>query len=236
MLYEIISPDAFLRPYLSDYATLSGIFAVVRKAYAKMVYVDRDFQKKTNALVQQHIDTTQIQAVTQFVEINPETIRLIKEKQGDYNTRVINLVKSIEKAAEDASDDPYLVGMAERAKAVQEGYEDRQTETADAIAELMKEIEANERRKKEQAEKGFDGLTYFVYATLLDTGIPNPEAVSKRIKAAFVEYPNWATGEKDLREVRQKMTFALYAEEDDLDKVTATVDHLFTLLMKAHNL
>jgi|CXWL01.1.fsa_nt_gi type I restriction enzyme R subunit len=235
MLYEIISPDAFLRPYLNDYATLSGIYAVVRKAYSKMVYVDREFQKKTNELVQQHIDTGQIQAVTQFVEINPETIKLIKEKQGDYNTKVINLVKSIEKAAEDASDDPYLVGMAERAKAVQDSYEDRQTNTADAITKLMQEIEANDRRKKEQAEKGFDGLTYFVYATLLEVGIPNPETISKKIRAAFVEYPNWASTEKDLREVRQKMTFALYAEEDDLDKVAATVDHLLTLLMKAQN-
>jgi len=236
MLYEIISPDAFLRPYLEDYATLSGIYAVVRKAYAKRVQPDREFQRKTNELVQQHVDTDKIQAVTQFVEINPETIRLIKEKQGDYNTQVINLVKSIEKIAEESSDDPYLVGMAERAKAVQDSYEDRQTSTADAIAELVKEIEANERRKKEQAEKGFDGLTYFVYATLLDAEIPNPEAVSQKIKAAFVEHPNWATSEKDLREVRQKMTFALYAKEDDLDKVTATVDHLLTLLLKAKKL
>ena len=34
MLYEIISPDAFLRPFLDDYATLSAIYAVVRNAYA----------------------------------------------------------------------------------------------------------------------------------------------------------------------------------------------------------
>jgi len=233
MLYEIISPDAFLRPYLEDYATLSGIYAVVRKAYTNTVYVDRDFQKKTNELVQKHIDTDRIQAVGQFVEINPETIQLIKEKKGDCNTKVINLVKSIEKMAEGSSDDPYLVGMAERAKAVQESYEDRQTDTADAIAELMKEIEANERRKREQAEKGFDGLTYFVYATLLDAGIPEPEAGSQRIRGAFLEHPNWATSEKDLREVRQKITFALYAEESNLDKVAATVDHLLTLLQKA---
>jgi type I restriction enzyme R subunit len=233
MLYEIISPDAFLRPYLDDYATLSGIYAVVRKAYAKLVYVDRDFQKKTNELVQRHIGTTQIQAVTQFVEINPETLRLIKEKQSDHNTQVINLVKSIEKAAEEAGDDPYLVGMAERAKAVQESYEDRQTETTEAIAALMKEIEANERRKKEQAEKGFDGLTYFVYDILREANIPNAEAVSRKIKTAFVEYPNWATSEKELREVRQKITFALYPEEDDFDKVTSIVERLLTLLMKA---
>jgi type I restriction enzyme R subunit len=43
MLYEIISPDAFMRPYLDNYATLSAIYAVVRKAYTYKVYVDRDF-------------------------------------------------------------------------------------------------------------------------------------------------------------------------------------------------
>ena len=35
MLYEIISPDAFLRPYIDDYTSLSAIYAVVAKAYAK---------------------------------------------------------------------------------------------------------------------------------------------------------------------------------------------------------
>ena len=55
MLYEIISPDAFLRPFIDNYATLSGIYEVVRNAYARRVYVDRAFQKKTNELVQRHI-------------------------------------------------------------------------------------------------------------------------------------------------------------------------------------
>jgi type I restriction enzyme, R subunit len=233
MLYEIISPDAFMYPYLKDYATLSSIYAVVRKAYAVQVYVDRDFLKKTNELVQQHIDTAKIEDITHFIKIDAETVELIKKKHGGDNIKVINLVKSIEKVAEDASEDPFLVGMAERANAVLDSYEDRQTTTADALAELIREMEANERRKREQAEKGFDGLTYFVYATLLDAGIPNAESVSKKIKAAFVEYPNWATTEKDMREVRQKMTFALYIETDDPGKVAATVDHLLTLLMKA---
>jgi type I site-specific restriction-modification system R (restriction) subunit len=33
MLYEIISPDAFLRPFIPQYTTLSSIYAVVRNAY-----------------------------------------------------------------------------------------------------------------------------------------------------------------------------------------------------------
>jgi type I restriction enzyme, R subunit len=32
MLYEIISPDAFLRPYMETYSSLSAIYAVVRNA------------------------------------------------------------------------------------------------------------------------------------------------------------------------------------------------------------
>ena len=46
MLYEIISPDAFLRPYIDDYSTISAIYAIIRKAYTKKIYVDREFQKK----------------------------------------------------------------------------------------------------------------------------------------------------------------------------------------------
>ena len=46
---------------------------------------------------------------------------------------MINLIKSIEKAAAEHSDDPFLIAMAERAQAVQESFEQRQTSTADAL-------------------------------------------------------------------------------------------------------
>ena len=232
MLYEIISPDAFLRPFIDNYGTLSAIYHVVRKQYTKRVYADRDFQHKTNMLVQESIATYGIDDVEEFVEINADTIELIKKKEGSDGTKVINLIKSIEKKAEEASDDPYLIAMAERAKAVQASFEDRQLSTAEALEELLKEVEANEKRKKEQAEKGFDGLTYFVYRTLLDAEIKKAEDVSRRIKAAFIEYPNWRKSESSLRELRQKVTFAIFAESDDLDRVTTLVDELFTLLEK----
>ncbi|MBN1958726.1 MAG: HsdR family type I site-specific deoxyribonuclease, partial [Desulfuromonadales bacterium] len=109
MLYEIISPDAFLRPFIADYSTLSAIYNVVRKAYTKRVLVDREFQKKTNELVRENVATYGIGRVDEFVEINAETIELIKKKKGGDGTKVINLVKSIEKKAEEESDDPYLI-------------------------------------------------------------------------------------------------------------------------------
>ncbi len=128
MLYEIISPDAFLRPYLDDYATLSGIYAVVRKAYAKRCTLDRDFpaqDQRSGAAAHRHrSDSARSRSSSRST---PRRSSSSSEQKAEYNTKVINLVKSIEKAAEDASEDPYLIGMAERAKAVQESFEERQT-------------------------------------------------------------------------------------------------------------
>lgn len=232
MLYEIISPDAFLRPFIEDYTTLSAIYEVVRKAYTKRVYVDRDFQKKTEALVRERIGSTEIGEVGELVEINAETVALIKKSYESNATKVINLVKSIEKTAEENSDDPFLVAMAERAKAVQENFENRQTTTTDALEELLREVERNEARKKEQAERGFDGLTFFVYEKLDKAGIGEAEAVSRKIKAAFVEQANWKHSEAALRELRKQVTFAIFAELDDLDAVTRLVEDLFRILEK----
>ncbi|HEY8856932.1 MAG TPA: HsdR family type I site-specific deoxyribonuclease [Rugosibacter sp.] len=233
MLYEIISPDAFLRPFIGDYGTLSAIYQIVRKAYTRTVMVDREFQAKTNHLVQQQVGSYGVGGLGEIVAIDGNTIELIKNMSGGDGTKVINLIKSIEKLAQENSDDPYLIAMAERARAVQENFEDRQTSTAEALAELLREVEGNETRKKEQAEKSFDGLTYFVYRSLLDAKIQNAEAVSRKIRHAFTEFPNWKRSENAFRELRKKVTFAIFAETDDLDRVTAMVDALFTLLEKA---
>ena len=129
-----------------------------RKAYARKIYVDREFLQKTNELVQSKISSTEIGFKNEFVKINSETINRIKAKNDESPARVINLVMSIEKIAENESEDPFLIGLLERAEQVQSRYEDRQTSTQEAIAELISEIEKENQRKKEQAEKNVRDL------------------------------------------------------------------------------
>ena len=233
MLYEIISPDAFLRPFIDDYRTLSEIYATVRKIYTRYVIVDKEFQRKTNELVRENIRIYEVTPPVELLKIDAETVEFIKAKKGGESIKVINLVKSIEKIAEENSDDPFLLAMAERARAVQQQFERRQNTASEVLEELLQEIGKNEERKKEQQAKGFDGFTFFVYRTLLDAGVGEAENVSSKIKAAFVEYPDWKKSEAALRDLRQKVTFAIFAEFDDPDKVTTIVDDLFTLLDKA---
>ena len=233
MLYEIISPDAFLRPFMDPYTTLSSIYAVVRNAYAKQVYVDRDFQRKTNELVQQRIGAIFAgDPSSSQVRLDPRAIATIKQQHGGKGTKVINLVKAIQKSAEDNSDDPFLIAMAERAKAVQDNFEDRQSTTEETLAVLLQAIERDEQRKREQAARGLDTLTFFVFSILREKGIPHSERVSKKIGEAFAEYSNWRTSENELRELRKQVTFAILSQEVDLGKVTAIVDELFVGLHK----
>jgi type I restriction enzyme, R subunit len=72
-----------------------------------------------------------------------------------------------------------------------------------------------------------------VLCKLTDDGIPKPGAVGKKIREAFAKFPNWQRSEAELREVRKLVTFAIFAEKDDMAKVTATVDALFVLLQKS---
>lgn len=236
MLYEIISPDKFLRPYIDTYATLSSIYQVVRNAYAKRVQVDREFQRKTNELVQSKIAGTAPKFNNEFFEINEKTIQKIKDTQDNDNTRVINLIKSIEKIADENSDDPFLIGIKERAEAVEENYESRQLSTQEALEEIRKLYEEDLKRRKEQAEKGFDDLTFFIYKKMLESKINNAEEITKQIKGEFVNHPNWKTSEKELRELRQAVYFALLAEEDDIDKAANLIDELFNHLFIAFKL
>jgi len=237
MLYEIISPDAFLRPFLDYYATLSSIYAVVRNAYAIKVQLDRAFQRKTNELVRKHIGgKISTRPPEPYAVIDVSTIEAIKRRKEGEATKVINLVKSIERTAEQNSDDPFLIALSERAKAVQESFENRQTTTADALVELLREIEKNQQRKREQTAKGLDALTYFVLCKMTDDGITNPERVSRKVAEAFAKFPNWRRSEAELREVRQQVTFAVFAEEDDMTKVAATVEALFTHLQKSYRI
>ena len=232
MLYEIISPDAFMQPFMEDYATLSAIYAIVRKAYTQQVVVGRDFQRKTNQLVQDTVGSYAIERVDGLIEINAGTIELINNTTDGKGTRVINLIKSIAKSAEESSD-PNLIAMAERAQAVRESFESRQINTSKALEELKKGIEKNEVRKKEQAEKGFDDLAYFVYDTLRDAGVKDAETVSQKVRRAFSEFSQWNKSENAFRELRRDITFAIYAEIDDSDRVATLVGELFALLEKA---
>lgn len=56
---------------------------------------------------------------------------------------------------------------------------------------------------------------------------------ARRSARRLADIPGWKDGEAELRELRKQVTFAVFSEEEDLDKVAATVESLFNLMEKA---
>ena len=54
MVYDVLSPDAFLRPYLDDYEALAALYHLIHAAYSARLYEDRELTDKTRTLLHDH--------------------------------------------------------------------------------------------------------------------------------------------------------------------------------------
>jgi type I restriction enzyme R subunit len=235
-LYEIISPDAFMRPYIKDYSHLSEIYYKVRNAFAKRVTVDREFLRKTNKLVRDYVSGDNIQGGFDFFEINEEGLKRIQDKNKPGNVKVINLIKSIQKYVEDNSGDLSLIPLAMRAQAVKEKYDERQEATKDALQELISIVENEVKAQDEKKAKGFDGLAAFIYSTVLDKKLPDADKTARKIRATFDQYTYWQGSESVARELRLALYGVVGEVEKDDDKVSEFIHNLFDLLEKSKDI
>ncbi len=76
-VYEILSPDPFLRPFIDDYTELGRMYRVLRECYDRGSPVDKDFLRKTANLVQEHTDTGTIQAPDKIHRLDTQTLEQI---------------------------------------------------------------------------------------------------------------------------------------------------------------
>jgi len=234
MLYEIISPDAFLRPFIENYKTLTQIYYIVRNAFTDRVYADKEFQRKTAALVKEIVDIKILGTGTELVGLDKETIEAIKANRIPDNVKVINLVKSIAKIAEKESGDLILISLKDKAHQILEDYEDRIITTEEALDKLKALLDGISEKEEKQKQKGLDDLEYFLSEKLNEAGLKNPDETAKKFKAAFNEYPNWNKSEASARDLRLKLYGLLLDKIDDIDKANALIDHLFNLFIKAN--
>ncbi|MGQ9788963.1 MAG: hypothetical protein ACUVQM_06670 [Candidatus Hadarchaeaceae archaeon] len=69
-IYEIISPDKFLRPYLDDYDTLTRMYRVVKEAYEPGALIDKELMRKTARLVQEYSRAPAIESTLEIYGID----------------------------------------------------------------------------------------------------------------------------------------------------------------------
>jgi len=231
-MYDIISPDEFLRPYLEGYETISRMYRIVRENYDRSILIDRDFTKKTALLVQQYTTGSAIEPTLEVCEIDEETLKRIEESKASDTEKVFNLIKSIKKTADQLGNTaPYLISIAEKAELLVRLFEDRQQntkETLEKLKEIIKEINA---AQKEQAEKAMSSEIFTVYWMLKEEDLPDAEAVANSLQEVFANYPHWQKSERYEREIRNGLYKAIIqAGIKDSKRVPTIVQNIIKIL------
>ncbi|NLH39789.1 MAG: HsdR family type I site-specific deoxyribonuclease [Elusimicrobia bacterium] len=202
MLYEIISPDQFLKKYMKDYSKLSALYQVIKNYFSPRRVVSPDFMHKTEDLVRE-LGTALIEKEGVPVKLDEEIIKAIKSKNTG-KAKVINLIIHVIQIIEE-SERPYLIPIKERAQAIQEMYEDRQITTEEALKKIEELYNNYQSAGKEQKEKGFDENTFTAYWILKNENVAEPEKLALSINEIMLEYPNYKYNPEESRRLKMKL-------------------------------
>jgi type I restriction enzyme R subunit len=235
-LFEIISPDAFLRPYLDEYDALMRIYAIVREAFYPGLDVDRSFLRKTAELVQTHTSASPIGVTNEIHKLTPDTLDHLMLKDTPDTVKVVNLVKLLhDLVASEHQTKPYLISIGEKAEKIAAAFRDRQisTEVAlEALAELSVDtLEA----EKAQQDTGLQPEAFATLWYLKGKGIESAQAdaVAEAAAIVFGECPQWRLRSDQERQVRMKLHAALI-HAGAKDGTGAYVEDIVESLRRVH--
>ena len=191
-LYNILSPDAFLHPFIEDYQAIAILYGLIRNVYSDRTYVDKELTAKTQKLLQMHTEGDLFGLPDAVYELNETTLEEMDQSDSSDTVKVLNLAKVLrQKVTDESTSQPFLIPIGERAEAAIEAYENRQSGTQDTLAEFMRLAAEYANAAREQDQMDLDNNTYAVY-TILRNVIEdvNPEQ-ARAVDQIFEQFPDY---------------------------------------------
>nr|QNO46166.1 hypothetical protein LJAJCFKK_00017 [Methanosarcinales archaeon ANME-2c ERB4] len=231
-IYDILSPDAFLRPYLEDIETLAKMCRILKEAYEPGIFIDREFSRKTAKLVQEHTKSSKIRSSLDLYEINEDTLKIIEESNASDTEKIFNLLRSIAKLVEDElSKSPYLISIGEKAELIAEIYKERQKSTQGTLEELKKIIKEINSARHEQAEREMPIEVFSIFWLLKKKDIDKPEEKANQMKGVLEKYPHWRRSEHHARKVKQELyKVLLQSGSNDIPEITEITRNIMKVI------
>jgi type I restriction enzyme R subunit len=202
-IYEILSPDPFLRPFLEDYQQEQTRLETVREPGA--VYL----------LGVEHLDALAAEERPDIIKVFNllKEIQDIVERQGEQQ--------------------PYLLSIGERAEEIARAFRERQSTTQQTLQMLLegpvREIREAEAARR---QSDLDPESFAVFWLLSREGVRDARQVAWQMADARSRYPHWATSEAQERELRRRMTGILLQSGLDPERAPGVVERLLRLLRR----
>jgi type I restriction enzyme R subunit len=205
-LYDIISPDAFMRPFVEDYLSLSELYALIRSAYGDRIYVDREISNKTRDLLQKHTISGQLELPGAIHALGPEELAKLRESDTSDNTKILNLRKILTVTVQDSgASKPFLLSIGERAEKLAEAYEDRQLTTQQALLQFEKLAREATEADAERQRMGLDENSFAIHKTVAEADNGFDAKQAKGINALFEQFPDYRWNKQQESKLRTEL-------------------------------
>lgn len=231
-LYEILSPDAFLRQFLEEYGRLAEMYRLLRSNYERGIPVDRSFLRKTARLVQAHTDTGAIRAPEKVHKLDARTLETIGEAGTPDTVKVFNLLKAIHVLVEeDGQQQPYLISIGDRAEEIARDFEDRQKTTQDTLEGLERLVRELKEAESQRDETELPPEAFAVFWMLKTSEVNGALDIARLAARAFEEHPHWQTSGHEEQAVRRALYRALI--DAGVDGVVDVAQAIMKMLRRA---
>ena len=205
-LYEILSPSAELRDYITAYNKLAELYAILRNAYGHRGAFGADVAHKTERLIRENTTALSEYALGQAAEFDAASLEALRDRKDDDNGKVLNLVRKLHVEADGQGDEqPLLISLAERADDVLDRLEDRQLSTQQALDEIGRLLSEREEAERVRTEHGLDAATFTIYWLLRSSLPADAVTLSRELRGAMARYPNAASNSGELRQLKAEL-------------------------------
>jgi len=215
-IYNILSPDPFLRPYMRKMEKIIRLYRILRSYYDGKRSISNELTKKLEELVKSYTKQGEIQQATSVYEINQYILEEIEKKGETDLEKVYNLSTALRELFErERSKKPFLASLKDRLENIIEEYRRGQKSTQETLQEIERIYEEYEKSIKEMAEKKMTPELYTIYWLLIMEGFKKPQEKAEEIQRAFSEFPHWKRSADQERLLKIRIVGLLSAEEKE---------------------
>lgn len=222
-LYNILSPDAFLQPFITDYQALTTLYGLIRNNFSANIYVHRELTAKTRELLQKQTEGNLFALPNEIYELNETTLWEMDQSNASDTVKVLNLAKAVRQTVtEEGEFKPFLRSIGDRAEAAIEAFEDRQSRTQNTLAVLIKLAKECVSAEKERTQMGLDENTFAIYRELKNAITEVTPALAQSINKIFEKYPDYRWNEHQKNQLRSILYKKLSSSVDTKNLIEIT--------------
>ena len=237
--WDALSPDAFLRPYKTDYQWLSRVYESVKPTNGTGGLIWASLGAKTIELVHESITVGAIHDDEEILAMDADLIDEFIEKQKDLRKATkkveINLVAKILKH----SNEPKFIKLGEKLEALREKHEQgliTSIEFLKLLLELAKEAAQAEKEVVPEAEidKGvaaltelFNGLKNRATPVIVERVVADIDSIVKLVR--FDGWQSTTSGKQEVKKALRSIVWIKYKikDKDVFDKAYSYIEQYY---------